>query len=195
MRQARRDHYDPAQPLLGRRNSTAEDACEDVAAKGSHPDRKAGVLLHEQLSLFGIIGIASIVLGILSLGLNEFIVQKRVKTGLFALLLGATIIVYSLVDKVGVGKIHPVFYIFWMFVISGLGLSPYVLMRHRDSCVDAWKTMKKYIVLIGPGSMATYLIILFTFQIGQVNYIVAVREFSVVVGSALGILFLKERYS
>ena len=47
----------------------------------------AGVLLHEQLSLFGIIGIASIFLGILSLGLHEFIVQKRLKTGLFALLL------------------------------------------------------------------------------------------------------------
>lgn len=155
----------------------------------------ASIFIHEQLSLFGIIGIAAISLGVLLLGLNELVSQKNIKTGLFALLLGATIIGYSVIDKVGVGKIHPIFYIFWMFVIASLVLSPYVLLRHRDACRTAWRTMKKYIILIGPGSMATYIIILFTYQIGQVSYIVAVREFSVVVGSVLGFLLLGERFT
>lgn len=40
--------------------------------------------------------------------------------------------------------------------------------------------------------MGTYLIILFAFQLGKVSYIVAAREFSVVFGSALGIIVLGE---
>ncbi len=40
--------------------------------------------------------------------------------------------------------------------------------------------------------MVTYLIILFAFQFGKVSYIVATREFAVVIGSALGITILGE---
>ena len=47
--------------------------------------------------------------------------------------------------------------------------------------------------IIGAGSMGTYLIILYAFSLGPVGYVVAVREFSVVVGAVLGFVFLKEK--
>ncbi len=41
--------------------------------------------------------------------------------------------------------------------------------------------------------MATYLLILYAFRIGSVSYVVAVREMAVVIGVALGMIFLNER--
>jgi len=43
------------------------------------------------------------------------------------------------------------------------------------------------------GSIGTYLMILYAFTKGAASYIVAVREFAVVLGALLGIVFLKER--
>jgi uncharacterized membrane protein len=43
------------------------------------------------------------------------------------------------------------------------------------------------------GSVKTYLMVLFVFTKGAVSYVVAVREFDVVLGALVGIVFLKER--
>jgi uncharacterized membrane protein len=72
-------------------------------------------------------------------------------------------------------------------------LAPYVLHYKRAACVYAVHHLRSYIGLIGLGAMGTYLIILFAFRAGPVSYIVAVREFAVVVGSLLGFWLLKER--
>jgi uncharacterized membrane protein len=39
----------------------------------------------------------------------------------------------------------------------------------------------------------TYLLILYAFRLGNVSYAVAVREFAVVIGAALGVIFLGEK--
>lgn len=153
----------------------------------------APVFINEGISSLGAVGIIAIICGIIALGLNRANSKKQFNSGISALLVGCTITGYSLVDKIGVGQIHPVFYIFSMFILTGFFLSPHVLLNHRKACVDAWKNMKRYIFLIGPASMGTYLIILFTFQLSKVSYIVAVREFAVVIGAALGITILGER--
>ena len=112
----------------------------------------------------------------------------------YALIVGATIAVYSVVDKQGVSLIHPVHYVFSLFMIPGVLLSPYVLLRHRPAVVQTWRELKGYALWAGPGSMATYLIVLFAMRLGKVSYILAVREFSVVIGAFLGILLLGERF-
>ena len=55
------------------------------------------------------------------------------------------------------------------------------------------KSLRRYGLLIGLGSIGTYLIILFAFQLAKLSYIVAVREFAVVIGAVLGITLLKEQ--
>jgi uncharacterized membrane protein len=107
----------------------------------------------------------------------------------------ALIIGYSIVDKLGVGIAHPLIYIFGLTLLTTIFLAPYVLINRRLELSVAFKEMKKYALIIGPGSIGTYLIILFVFQITQVSYVVAARELSVAFGALLGIIFLKEQNS
>ena len=154
----------------------------------------AWMLIDERLTVPGVVGIATVLLGVILLGLGGVSGRERRRSIPYALIVGASIAVYSVVDKLGVAHVHPVHYVFSLFVIPGVILSPYVLMRHRPAVVRTWRGMKKYALLAGPGSMATYLLVLYAMRIGKVSYILAVREFSVVIGALLGVLFLGERF-
>jgi drug/metabolite transporter (DMT)-like permease len=100
----------------------------------------AVILLREQLSPSGIAGIALVVIGIYLIHLRSFSWQSffepfaaiRGNASIWALLTGCTIAAYSLVDKVGVQSVHPPVYIYLMFVISLLLLTPYVLIKERQ---------------------------------------------------------------
>lgn len=154
----------------------------------------AWILIDERLTIPGMIGIATVLLGIIMLGVADLRTPKNRRSIAYALLVGATIAVYSVVDKQGVSHIHPVHYVFALFLIPGVLLSPYVLLRHRPAVFRAWRGLKTYALCVGPGSMATYLLVLFAMRLGKVSYILAVREFSVVIGAAMGVLFLGERF-
>jgi drug/metabolite transporter (DMT)-like permease len=85
----------------------------------------AVVILGEQLSLAGIIGIAFVVAGIYTIHLKFFSFKTlfepftaiRSAGSIWALLTGCTIAAYSLVDKVGVQSVHPAMYIYFIFLI------------------------------------------------------------------------------
>ena len=93
-----------------------------------------------------------------------------------ALGVGATIVSYSLVDKVGVSIVNPVVYIFGMFFLSAALATPVVAVRDRGrlwrKLAETWPS----VTLIGVGSTAAYLMILFAMTVGQVGYIVALRS-------------------
>lgn len=153
----------------------------------------AGLLLKEQLTLLGALGIGLVCLGIISLSRDA---HRRVddrKAILLALCIGASIVAYSLVDKIGVGYIHPVVYIWSMFLIAGIALTPLLIRRYRGVFGKEAQQNIGYALIIGIGSVGTYLMILFAFTKGSVGYIVAVREFAVVLGVLAGVIFLKER--
>ena len=115
------------------------------------------------------------------------------KKGLhFGLLVGLTMIGYSIVDKIAMASIDPVVYIFWLFLLSMLLLTPYMLLARRRQLAEALRKHKRDGFIIGLGATAGYLLILFVFRMAQVSYVVAVRELSVVFGSILGFAFLHE---
>jgi len=152
----------------------------------------ACLLLQEKISSVGTVGILLISLGTLLLGLTN-IHQKR---GIFfSLLVAVMIIGYSIVDKLGVGIIHPIGYIFGLVLLTTVFLAPYILINKRQELLSAMKNMKKYSLIIGLGSGGTYLIILFVFQMAPVSYVVAARELAVAIGALLGFIFLKEQFS
>ncbi len=153
----------------------------------------AWLVLHEHLSLTGASGIGAICFGTVLLGWQPRHQAQRMTAYGQALLVGMTIVSYSIVDKLAVGQVHPVVYISGLFSVTALLLTPYVLRRHWAPCVYAYQHLKGVTVLIGLGSLCTYLMILFTYRLGPVSYIVAVREFAVVIGALLGVLVLKER--
>jgi drug/metabolite transporter (DMT)-like permease len=153
------------------------------------------VLLREEISMIGAGGIMSTSLGILFIGLSRGADVNDKRALLYALLVGLTMIAYSIVDKMAVAYVHPVIYILGLFVLSMLFLTPYVVMNRRDELVRAWREYKKYSLIIGLGSAAGYLMILFIFQMARVSYVVAVREVSVAIGAILGMAYLGEAWS
>jgi uncharacterized membrane protein len=184
--------------LLGKSYETGEISSVYPIARGTGvmgTGLIACFLLSEPVSIYGAFGILSVCAGIFLVGASDLHHRGTLRNVLLALSVGASIASYSIVDKIGVGLVNPVFYIFCLSVITAAIMAPVILMKHRQECRLALKEMKRSICFIGLGSMATYLLILFTFRSGMVSYIVATREFSVVIGAMLGFIFLKEHIS
>lgn len=153
----------------------------------------AALFFNERYTFQGIIGIGLISGGIISLGTVANRGIDDLKAVILALGIGATIVAYSFVDKIGVGYVNPVLYIWFMFLIAAIVLTTALKRRYRNTLGQMAKQYVGYAIIIGGGSIGTYLMILFAFKMGPVGYIVAVRELSVVFGSLAGIIFLKER--
>jgi drug/metabolite transporter (DMT)-like permease len=151
------------------------------------------VFLNEAITMFGLLGIVSISIGTLFVGLKNSNQTGGFKGLLFALLVGAMIVGYSIVDKLGVGIMNPVAYIFGLWIFATLWLTPNVCIYKRRELALAWRDYKKHIFIIGIGSLATYLLILFIYKIAPVSYVVALRETAVAIGAVLGFVFLGEK--
>lgn len=149
-------------------------------------------LLGEQVSLMGVGGIISAGLGIFFIGTSVGQGIEGKKGLYFGLLVGLTMVGYSIVDKMAMASIDPVVYIFWLFLLSMVLLTPYMLLARRRELCDALRKHKRHGIVIGLGATAGYLLILYVFKMAQVSYVVAVRELSVVFGSILGFVFLRE---
>ena len=151
----------------------------------------AWLVLDEDISPLGASGIALVLAGIFCLGAPALKHQTR---GLqLALGVGLTIVCYSLVDKIGVGYVQPLYYIAGMWLIGTLVRAPWAVRRYRAGLLTAVRVHWPTIALIGVASLGTYLLILYAYTQGPVGYIVAVRESSVVLGALLGWCFLRER--
>ena len=163
----------------------------------------AVIFLQEQLSLTGGVGIALVVTGIYFIHLNSFNLDAMTEpframkgsASIWALCTGGTIAGYSLVDKAGVGLVYPPVYIYLMFVISLLLLSPYMLTRRVAELKMEWMVNRILILINGFLVLFTYMMILFAFQLSKVSYVVAAREVSIVFSALLGIFWLKEAHA
>ena len=160
----------------------------------------AVVFLREQLSISGGVGIALVVIGIFIIHLESFSLKSvfkpftalRSNTSILALLTGCTIAAYSLVDKVGIRSVKPPVYIYFLFIITLLFLTPYVLIKKRTVLKREWQINSRQILVVAFLVVFTYLLVLFAMQTSQVSYVVAARELSIVFSSLFGILWLGE---
>ena len=162
-------------------------------------------LVHERISLAGGVGIALVVAGILVMHQEPLRALVRQPLGIaagqrsgvnlgtfFALLTGLAICAYSLVDKAGVARVHPVVYGYLLMAGMTLGLSPYILTRRRAGLRREWDENRVPILVVGLLVLGTYLIILTAMRLTAVSYIVALREVSIVIGAVLGVWVLGE---
>ena len=113
---------------------------------------------------------------------------------LWALFTGSMIASYSLIDKVGVQAVYPPVYIYLMFLIAWLFLSPHVLIRERIHIIAEIRSGRTLIFVVGFLSVFTYLMVLFAMQMSKVSYVVAVREVSIVFSTYYGIIRLHEKH-
>jgi drug/metabolite transporter (DMT)-like permease len=151
-------------------------------------------LLGERPSGFGAGGIALVVLGIVLLQRARDVRAAPRPGGHgtgWALLTGLTIAAYSLVDRAGVARLHPVPYIALLGAGSVLILLPAVVARGdalRHEWVQNWRT----ILLASSMNLTAYLLVLFAFRLSKVGYVVAARELSIVFSTLIGGLWLGE---
>jgi len=179
--------------LLGRAYEQGEISLVYPIARGSGIGLTAFIawsLLQEDISPLGAVGIGLIFAGILFLGAS--VIRQQTRGLKLALGVGLTIVCYSLVDKIGVGHMHPLYYICGMWIISTLMRAPFILRQYGSSLPDIARRSWRYIAAIGLGSLSTYFLILYAYTQGPISYIIAARESSVVIGAALGFIFLRE---
>lgn len=159
-------------------------------------------VLGEQLSGAGMAGIGLVLLGIYTVHLQGFrladlgrpFVAIRSRGSAFGLLAAATIPAYSLVDKVGVSRVPPFLYVYWMFILTAACLTPIVWPRRWPQVRAEWAQNRRSICAVGILSLGTYFLVLTALRISKVSYLVAAREMAIVVGAILGTVVLKEGY-
>jgi drug/metabolite transporter (DMT)-like permease len=149
-------------------------------------------VIGEGISAAGAVGIGSVCLGILLLGLSELRRPAQGRSCLLAVLVGLTVTAYSVVDKLGVGLVSPVVYLAGLTAVTGVVLAPLVLLRYPQECEKAWRRRKRTSLGVGLGSTGTYLLILAAFRQAHASYVVAARDLSLAVAVALGVAVLRE---
>jgi uncharacterized membrane protein len=140
--------------------------------------------------------------GIFVISLKDFTLQNMIPQSKHLisrptfLALGAAIAssIYSVIDKIGVRNLHPIFYIWfinlWMAVFMGLYLS----LKRGGSFMKVWRESKKEILIIAILQNVAYLLVLMALQMSKVSYVVAFRQVSALFGAGMGIVFLKESH-
>lgn len=175
-------------------------------ARGSAPLMAAGaaaLFLGERISSTGGLAIFFVVAGIFATQLEpsgsggwRFSFREGSRAAiLWALVTGLATALYSVVDKVGVSRVSPDIYIYFMFVLTVLILAPCYLAGDRLARTRATFGDGKSVLNVLAGGafmMGSYGLLLFALRMSKVSYVVAARGMSVILAAGLGIFILKE---
>jgi drug/metabolite transporter (DMT)-like permease len=151
----------------------------------------AVTLFHEPISTQVVIGIVSIAVGVMFIGASHRLDRSAL---LWALLTGTCIAAYTVIDAQGV-RAAPTApsYIVWTFLFIGGALGVFfALWRGKDffrTAADQWRPG----LIAGALSIVTYGFALFAFRLGATPRLAALRETSILFGTAIAVIFLKER--
>jgi drug/metabolite transporter (DMT)-like permease len=167
-------------------------------ARGSAPLMTAAAstfLVGEYLGIVGWLGIAVLAAGVLLLSLRGSRDLERLDRRAigFALLTGATIVAYTIVDGIGArraGSAHA--YTAAMFAGIGISMAVYALARRGSG---AFATMARHwpTGLAGGGmQVLSYGIAIWAMTVAPIALVAALRETSVLFGTFLAVFFLKE---
>jgi drug/metabolite transporter (DMT)-like permease len=152
------------------------------------------VILHEHAPLSEIAGIAMVCGGVITMGLSHRATEGAMKGLAFALATGLTIGCYTLIDASGVHAVHnPFSYVLWFFVAHGgcvLVTAPGI--RGKRVIIEAHKQWKLG-VLMGALSITTYGSAMLAYRYGATAQLAALRETSVLFGTALAMHFLGDK--
>ncbi len=151
------------------------------------------VLLHEHPPALQLAGIALVCTGVVATGLSHR-ASKGAAAGLaFALGAGFTIGCYTLIDASGVRAVpNPFSYVLWFFVAHGISvLVTAPSIRGRSVVIEARRQWQLG-VLLGLLSITTYGAAMLAYRFGATAQLAALRETSVLFGTALAMGFLGE---
>lgn len=167
-------------------------------ARGSAPLMTAAaatVLVGERLGLLGWVGIAALAAGVLLLSLRgsrDLARFDRRAVG-FALLTAVTICAYTVVDGIGArlsGSAHA--YTAAMFAGIGAAMVLYLLARRGAAGFAPMAANWRIGLAGGAMQLASYGIAIWAMTVAPIALVAALRETSVLFGTILAVVFLKE---
>ena len=154
----------------------------------------------ERVSPLGVGGVLAVVLGIYSINIRRhqpgawlapFLALARPE-GRYAAATGVLIAAYTLVDNQGVAVVHPLVYIYLMFALSALGVLMIFAVHPSERPSLPQLRPSGQALAVAVLWIAAYSLVLIALNMAPTPYVSAARELSIVIGAALGVLFLRE---
>lgn len=149
----------------------------------------------EAVSAAGWAGIGLVSLGILSL----LLARPRGASGRvtapgtgYALLNAVVIAGYTLIDGIGVRAAGSPAYALWLFVLTGAVLVVWALVARRAEFLAACRGTMGRGLAAGIGNLASYSLVLWAMTGAPIPVVAALRETSILFGTAIAGLVLKE---
>jgi len=160
----------------------------------------ATLFIGEILSSVGVFGISLVILGIFVISAKDFHLKKILTSSqpfsflpyLLALIAAVSGSIYSVVDKVVVQILHPVFYTWLINIWMSIDVGIYLFFHREAPILKVWQESKKEIFIIILLQNVGYGCFLMALTMSKVSYVVAFRQVSALFGAGMGILFLKE---
>jgi drug/metabolite transporter (DMT)-like permease len=151
----------------------------------------AVTLFHEPISLIVTCGIALIVLGVMFIGVSHTLRKRAL---VWAALTGACIAGYTVIDAQGVRAAPTAAsYIVWIFSMTGWGIGAlFAIWRGRTFLVSAAHQWRPGLIA-GALSILSYGLALLALRFGATPRLAALRETSILFGTAIAVIFLKEQ--
>ena len=157
----------------------------------------AALLLAEVPALQGWLGVVLICSGVLLLAGDAW--HKATLQGsatLFALGTAGVVVIYTLVDGVGVRLSgNAAVYTGWVFLLTALPLTAIFLLRDHAATLAYARQHWRRGLFGGACTLASYALALWAMTQAPIALVAALRETSVVFGTLLAALLLKERVS
>lgn len=175
----------------------------------------AALFLGERPSALGVLGIATVLLGLVVLGAAPLwraaepggaapwhsrlrALRSHARGAGAAFLVAFLVSVYTAIDAAGVRHWAPLPYLVLVFALSGSALVPLLALAlppgRRNTVLRVLRTDLPRIVVIAVMTLAAYSLVLTAFRIAPVSYAGAARESGIVFGALAGWLLLGERF-
>jgi drug/metabolite transporter (DMT)-like permease len=155
----------------------------------------ASLALGERLSPPAVLAVLFVGAGVAWLGLART-GGRPARAGLGAAVVwGALIATYAVIDKAGVSRTHPLSFMIVFLALEMLVLTPYVLLRRGGpAVVTVVRREAAPLVAASLVSTAAYVLVLVAMRLTQVTYVAALREVSVVLAAVVGWRLLGEPF-
>lgn len=168
-------------------------------ARGSGPlmsSLAAILLLGEQVSALGLVGILGVVLGVFLIAGGPALIRKthdpadrvRVLKGIrYGLITGVFIASYTVVDgyAVKIVLMSPILVDYFGNFLRLALLAP-VVLRDRPAARALWKVQWKYALIVGIISPVSYVMVLYAMQLAPMSHVAPAREVSMLFAALIG---------
>jgi drug/metabolite transporter (DMT)-like permease len=148
-------------------------------------------VFHEDVTIAVASGILLIAAGVIFIGVSHTLRKSAL---FWAAMTGSCIAGYTVIDAHGV-RLAPTAasYIVWTFVLLGGGLGSIFAVAQGKSFLVSAATQWKPGLAAGCFSIASYGLALWAFRLGATPRLAALRETSILFGTLIAVVYLKER--